>query len=113
MNSFQTCITRVSRDYKLPSYPLLRRLRLFNTFVHSTDESYIVSHTYTPHASLIILSSSHWSLVPGHYNSANATPNIPPTILIIQNRIVTCVSDQPIISKWWCSGAILNSRLPP
>ena len=28
----------------------------------------------------------------------------------IQNRTTTCVSFQPIISKWWCSGARRNTR---
>ncbi len=32
---------------------------------------------------------------------------------MIQNRITTVCSAQPTISKWWCSGAILNRRLPP
>jgi hypothetical protein len=30
----------------------------------------------------------------------------------IQKRITTFDSDQPIFSKWWCIGAILNTRLP-
>ncbi len=30
----------------------------------------------------------------------------------IRNRVMTFGSLQPISSKWWCSGAILNTRLP-
>ena len=30
----------------------------------------------------------------------------------IRNRAMTFGSCQPISSKWWCSGAILNTRLP-
>ena len=31
----------------------------------------------------------------------------------IQNRSVIFSSSQPPSSKWWCSGAIRNTRLPP
>jgi hypothetical protein len=34
------------------------------------------------------------------YNSDNATPSNPAIIPTSQKRIVTCVSDQPISSKW-------------
>ena len=30
----------------------------------------------------------------------------------IQKRITTCVSFQPVSSKWWCSGDILKMRRP-
>ncbi len=33
-------------------------------------------------------------------------------IVIIQNRTTTWVSFQPFCSKWWCSGAIRNTRRP-
>ena len=35
--------------------------------------------------------------------------NSPPRIHI---RVTTLLSCQPLSSKWWCSGAILNTRLP-
>ena len=31
---------------------------------------------------------------------------------INQNRTTIVISGQPTISKWWCSGAIRNIRLP-
>ena len=31
---------------------------------------------------------------------------------MIQNRITTVDSGQPFCSKWWCSGAMRNTRLP-
>ena len=31
---------------------------------------------------------------------------------MIQKRITTCVSVQPLFSKWWCSGAINRMRRP-
>ena len=34
------------------------------------------------------------------------------TKLMIQKRITTVGSDQPICSKWWWIGAILKTRLP-
>src|SRR6185369_13115358 len=34
------------------------------------------------------------------------------TIEMIQNRITICGSVQPFCSKWWCSGAMRNTRLP-
>ena len=33
-------------------------------------------------------------------------------MVMIQKRTTTCVSFQPCFSKWWCSGAIFNRRLP-
>ena len=33
-------------------------------------------------------------------------------MVMIQKRTTTCVSFQPFFSKWWCSGAIWNSRRP-
>ena len=32
--------------------------------------------------------------------------------VMIQKRTTTCVSVQPLFSKWWCSGAILSRRRP-
>ncbi len=34
------------------------------------------------------------------------------SIVMIQKRTTTCVSRQPLFSKWWCSGAILSTRRP-
>ena len=34
------------------------------------------------------------------------------SMVMIQNRTTTCVSVQPLFSKWWCSGAISRIRLP-
>ena len=36
----------------------------------------------------------------GHYSNASATPIRPHIMPTIQNRIVICVSDQPLFSKW-------------
>ena len=34
------------------------------------------------------------------------------SMVMIQKRMTTCVSFQPLFSKWWCSGAILSRRRP-
>ena len=34
------------------------------------------------------------------------------SMVMIQKRTTTCVSVQPLFSKWWCSGAILRMRRP-
>ena len=34
------------------------------------------------------------------------------SMVMIQKRTTTCVSFQPLFSKWWCSGAILSRRRP-
>ena len=34
------------------------------------------------------------------------------SIVMIQKRTTTCVSFQPVFSKWWCSGAIFRMRRP-
>src|SRR5436190_8127315 len=34
------------------------------------------------------------------------------SIVMIQKRTTTCVSVQPLFSKWWCSGAISRMRRP-
>jgi len=34
------------------------------------------------------------------------------SMVMIQNRTTTCVSFQPLFSKWWCSGAIFRMRRP-
>ena len=33
-------------------------------------------------------------------------------MVMIQKRTTTCVSFQPDFSKWWCSGAMRNTRFP-
>ena len=47
-----------------------------------------------------------------HHTNANATPTIPANTATNQKRSFTCISLQPINSKWWCNGAILNNRCP-
>jgi hypothetical protein len=34
------------------------------------------------------------------------------SMVMIQKRTTTCVSFQPLFSKWWCSGAIFRMRRP-
>jgi hypothetical protein len=41
-----------------------------------------------------------------------ARPTRHSSIVMIQKRTTTCVSAQPFFSKWWCSGAIRNTRRP-
>ena len=35
-----------------------------------------------------------------------------PIIVTVVKTFTTLVSDQPLFSKWWCIGAILNKRFP-
>src|SRR5579883_1155694 len=44
--------------------------------------------------------------------SAKATPTMAPAMPTNQKRMTTCTSDQPISSKWKCTGAFLNTRWP-
>ena len=47
-----------------------------------------------------------------HLSFSVASPARHSSMVMIQKRITTWVSRQPFFSKWWCSGAILNSRRP-
>ena len=56
----------------------------------------------------------HAVVLQSHVIAASGSPG--PTrhssIVMIQKRTTTCVSFQPVFSKWWCSGAILRMRRP-
>ena len=45
--------------------------------------------------------------------NAKATPSTAAPMPTSQKRVTTCVSAQPISSKWWWSGARLKTRFPP
>src|SRR5205085_6658757 len=47
-----------------------------------------------------------------HRNFNVERPTRHSSIVMIQKRITTCVSFQPVFSKWWCSGAISRMRRP-
>src|SRR6185437_11960983 len=47
-----------------------------------------------------------------HRNFNVESPASARTKAMIQKRMTTVGSDQPICSKWWWIGAILNTRLP-
>ena len=48
----------------------------------------------------------------GHRSFNVDRPTRHSSMVTIQKRTTTCVSFQPFFSKWWCSGAIWNRRLP-
>src|SRR5262249_47439287 len=50
---------------------------------------------------------------PDHRSFSVAKLNSAKMIPTITNRVITFGSLHPINSKWWCNGAIRNSRWPP
>ena len=55
----------------------------------------------------------------GYFVATLLVSNEPPTAaatkrpVMIQNRTTIVTSAQPLSSKWWCSGVMRNTRLPP
>ena len=47
-----------------------------------------------------------------HRNLRVERPIRQSSMVMIQKRTTTCVSFQPVFSKWWCSGAISRMRCP-
>ncbi len=68
------------------------------------DDGYVLAREVKP---VQLLEVDH-----EYTSNASAVPMIAPSAWMTQKRWVTCTSLQPIFSKWWCTGAILNRRLP-
>jgi hypothetical protein len=81
--------------------------------VHSTPFKSVVSYSSLPAQQTPprFVLTNDWQLVFISISALQVRSSTS-SIVIIQKRTTTCVSFQPFCSKWWCSGAIKNMRLP-